>query len=173
MTTASAELLARGYQADNSLRHGHARHGPNGQRSPTYRSWCAMLTRCRNPRRHNAENYSGRGIQVCERWESFENFLADMGERPDGRTLERDDTNKGYEPGNCSWATPIKQARNRRNAKLTFETAKAVAGRMLRGEAAAKVAAEFGISESLPREILKGRTWKDALAAAKVEFDNG
>lgn len=170
-TPPACPLLPRGNQADNAVKHGHTR---GHVYSSTYQSWQSMLARCRYPERDTKCKHVGRGIIVCERWRSFENFLADMGERPDGKTLDRHPDNNGnYEPGNCRWATPVEQSRNRRNARLTFESAKAVAARMLRGEMAARVAADFDISESLPREILKGRTWKDALAAAKAEFDNG
>lgn len=130
-----------------------------------------MLARTRYAARDKDGKHVGRGIKVCDRWLSFENFLADMGERPAGTTLDRYPDNDGnYEPGNCRWATPVEQSRNRRNAKLTFDTAKRVAIRMLRGETAVSVAKDFGISESLPREIVHGRSWKDALAAAKAEM---
>ena len=93
------------------LRHGHAR---KGLRSPTYRSWWGMIQRCRNPRRPQYLRYGGRGIMVCERWRVFEHFLADMGERPLGTSIDRIDVHGHYEPGNCQWATPTEQARNRR-----------------------------------------------------------
>lgn len=143
------------------LQHGHTR---GMKYSPTYHSWQAMHQRVRY-KRHNSDSYAA--VSVCDRWESFDNFLADMGERPNRATLERKDNKRGYEPGNCIWATPTQQARNRRNAKLTFDSTVGVALRMLAGEPARVVAADNGISESLPREILKGRTWKDALAEAR------
>lgn len=95
-----------------SDRHGHAA----ATRSATYRSWCAMWTRCTNPKTIGWANYGGRGITVCVRWRVFETFLADMGERPEGTTLDRRDPDGNYEPGNCRWATPQEQRANRRAA---------------------------------------------------------
>jgi hypothetical protein len=84
-----------------------------------YFSWNAMLSRCRDARNDSYENYGGRGIRVCERWHSFEKFLADMGKKPAvGYTIERIDNALGYMPGNCRWATPTEQGRNRRNNSI-------------------------------------------------------
>jgi hypothetical protein len=75
-----------------------------------------MRQRCNNPNAPDYSRYGGRGIEVCRRWQnSFQNFLDDMGERPEGKTLDRADNSKGYEPDNCRWATPTEQQENRRN----------------------------------------------------------
>lgn len=97
-----------------------ATHGMTG--TPTFVSWDAMRQRCLNPNHKSFEDYGGRGILVCERWlDSFENFLEDMGERPQDTTLDRKDTNGNYEPGNCRWATSKTQSNNKRSSRyITF-----------------------------------------------------
>jgi hypothetical protein len=99
---------------------GNRIHGMS--RTPTYTSWTEMHQRCTNPHAASFKEYGARGISVCARWQSFENFLADMGERPQDKTLDRYPNVSGnYEPGNCRWATASEQARNtRRNIFATF-----------------------------------------------------
>jgi hypothetical protein len=113
----SCGCLRRGdhWNRRGNLRHGHTTndHGSRRQ-SATYRTWGDMIQRCTNPKQPNYRYYGGRGITICERWLAFDNFLADMGERPDGLEIDRINNDGNYEPGNCRWATRSQQVRNRR-----------------------------------------------------------
>lgn len=93
----------------------HQTHGMRG--TPTYNSWHAAKYRCLSESSKDFDNYGGRGISMCKEWiDSFEQFYLHMGNRPDGTSLERLDPNNGYIPGNCVWATPTQQSRNKRNS---------------------------------------------------------
>lgn len=92
------------FNSVHGLKHGRSRTG-------TYKIWLGMHSRCNNPGK-KSHLYFGKGVRVCDRWKDFENFLADMGDRPNGMSIDRIDGNKGYEPGNCRWATPKQQGNN-------------------------------------------------------------
>lgn len=117
------------YVSTNKLRNGHTKScgclkrergiaGPNlshgMSKTRTYKTWKLMRARCNTPSDSHYRWYGARGIAVCPRWESFENFLSDMGERPQGQTLDRIDPDGDYEPSNCRWATTKEQAETNR-----------------------------------------------------------
>lgn len=93
-----------------NTRHGHAK---KGRWTLTYQTWRAMSQRCLYPKHNRYHRYGGRGITICDRWLVYENFLDDMGERPEGMTLDRIDPDGNYEPTNCRWATSAQQNANK------------------------------------------------------------
>lgn len=109
--TNSCGCLHREIASRQNLKHGHGRDDRN---TGTYRSWMAMNARCRNPNSTHYEYYGGCGVTICEHWREYGNFLADLGERPEGLTLDRIKSEGNYEPGNCRWVTRKEQAQNRR-----------------------------------------------------------
>lgn len=113
--TKSCGCLRREILADARSKIDHSKaikHGMHG--TPTYYSWASMLSRCRHPEK---TYLNGKNIKVCDQWNSFSVFFADMGERPKGLSLDREDNNGNYEPGNCRWATRSEQNKNQRKVK--------------------------------------------------------
>jgi hypothetical protein len=124
----------------------------------------AMKQRCCDPNAAAHNRYRG---MLCKRWYAFENFLADMGERPVGKTIERNDNRKGYSQKNCRWATAQEQVRNSSTPKITFANAVEINLRYMNGiEPRRSIAASFGISIANVHVIGHGQTWPDAHAVA-------
>lgn len=134
-------------------KHGHAiKNKTNG----TYTSWIELNRRCKNKNRKTYKDYGGRGIKVCERWQVFENFLEDMGERPIGMQIDRINNDGNYEPGNCRWISPEENKINSRHTRWieAFGEIKPIS----------KWAKEFNISYSvLYKRLKRGLTPEKAL----------
>lgn len=119
-----------------------------------------MRQRCSNERNPSYSYYGGRGIRVCERWAQFENFLADMGERPDGTTLDRKDVNGDYEPNNCKWATLPEQQHNTRYTKLSIKVVRQIRWLVEMGYSWARVGRMFDVKKSAVQDVIRGRSWR-------------
>lgn len=113
---------------------------------PLHATWMDMMTRCYNESNHSYKNYGARGITVCDRWKDVRNFIEDIPLKPSQtHSLERLNNSKGYEPGNCVWATKLEQARNRRNnIRIKFENK-------------ITVLSEFCATHNLPYELTRQR----------------
>lgn len=142
--------LDSGWPAERAVSEPDARvvhsHSPRGRPSPEYRVWASMIQRCTNPSTSAYAYYGARGVRVCDEWlQSFEAFLADVGPRPPGASLDRIDGAGHYEPGNVRWATPQEQRDNARNThRITF-----------RGET--RTRAEWARHLGIPYFTLRGR----------------
>lgn len=152
---------ARGKAVGAELGRMNRKHGQST--TATYASWRDAKARCYNPNVHSYPHYGGRGIGMCERWRnSFEAFLEDMGQKPDGLTLERENNDRDYEPGNCVWATRRDQSQNRPAFnRLNRKTAADVRRRLRAGESVEALAAEFGAARSTIQNVGDGKSWNE------------
>lgn len=133
---------------------------------PLYTVWRSMRDRCMNPNFRQWNDYGGRGIKICPEWDSFHQFVEDMGPRPQGYTLDRIDNNGNYEPSNCRWATRKEQQRNRRMARRV----------VLDGEEylVAELVEKYGLKhETIVQRAAKGMSFKDATAKTRYAFKGG
>lgn len=174
-TTVIGENLKRGYtvscgcyrkeyeQHPTHIRpiHGHA---SGGAPTPTYVSYRAMVARVTDNDHRSWEKYGGRGIAICQRWligdgalTGFQCFLADVGERPSGTSLDRINGDGNYEPGNCRWADAHTQARNRASTKLTAADVVRIRSALLEGETPSGLAKAYGLNAQYVRQIGNGQ----------------
>jgi hypothetical protein len=156
--TRSCGCLERTWLRDNYDRTTHG-HTCKSVISPTYKTWNSMKVRCSDKRTNGFDLYGGRGIKVCDRWLRFDNFLADMGERPEGKTLDRINSDGNYEPSNCRWSTPREQSRNRKDNRFLF-----VGGEKI---IAKDAAVKYGINYGTLLSRLTKYGWSDEKAVSK------
>lgn len=157
-TTKSCGCLVPEVSRANRLsetRHGHT---SKGRASATYSTWRAMMGRCLNQNHKDYPRYGKRGITIAEAWQSFEGFLASMGTRPTGTTLDRfPDKFGNYEDGNCRWASPTEQSRNLTTTKLSVLLAERI---RLDSRTQLVIAAEYGVSRTTVSNIKRGKVWR-------------
>jgi len=124
-----------------------------------HNTWKAIRQRCNNPNTAQYRDYGGRGITVCERWDSFENFIADMGMRPEGGTIDRIDNSQGYSPSNCRWATRTDQGRNTRSNVLDEDTVALIKTLRRYGDRPRSIASKLGVSWHAVKSVTGGVNW--------------
>lgn len=133
-------------------------HGMSNK-TPTYKTWKEMRSRCNSPSNDKFKWYGGRGIKVCQEWGTFEQFLIDMGERPKGMTIDRINNDGDYTPSNCVWLSPLDQTRKQSKNKLSLELAS-----LLRFDRESKMTyrelgVKYGVSATTAHRCFHHKTW--------------
>ena len=158
--TKSCGCLSREMVIARNTTHGDSNH-------PLHKIWYQMVRRCTNPDDAAYKYYGGRGIEVCSSWLGFHAFLADMGERPEGGTLERKNNNGNYCPDNCIWASWNAQHANRRTTKLGWAAVFFARYKHHNGTSIADLCEFFGVHKCTMASAIRGATW------ANVPFPYG
>jgi len=139
---------------------------PFKNQHPLYFTWRSMRDRCMNPNSRQWNDYGGRGVKICSRWDSFHTFVKDMGPKPKGCSLDRIDNNQGYSPDNCRWATRKVQQRNRRNT--IFVT---VGGKKYKAINLAEIA-EVKV-DTIVERVARGLSYADVVSREKLHNTDG
>jgi hypothetical protein len=148
----TGKSISCGCYRDEVLRDHVKTHGKSETR--VYGIWLHMRGRCLVPTNHRYPLYGGRGITICERWMTFQNFYEDMGDPPPGMSLDRIDNSRGYSPDNCRWATQRQQVHNSRSTKLTDADVAAI---RLDTRPLKVIATEYGVGHTYICNIRKGK----------------
>jgi hypothetical protein len=140
------------------------RRKPEGTKvtaNPAYMVWLNMRRRCSDPNATSYPRYGAKGVRVCSEWESFDRFIADMGERPSTKhQIDRIDSGAGYCKSNCRWVTAGENSRNRSFVKLSDSSAAKVKALLSDGKTCREAADVVGVSRASVLDVSRGRTWK-------------
>lgn len=150
--TRSCGCMVKDMLIERNTTHGYSKH-------PLYGIWRQMVRRCTNPKDKAYRYYGGRGIQVFGEWMNFNSFINDMGDKPEGMTLEREDNDGDYCPDNCIWASWSKQHENRRSTKLSSASVFFARFHHHNGASIGDLAEFFSVHKTTMASAIRGTTW--------------